>query len=481
MSNGSSIDRVAADLRRLAAGRGPGDPLPSSRELVARHRVGPVTVSRAIARLVAEGILVTEPGRGTFVAATRPATTRHRADLGWQTLALQDRPVGAEELTRLLNPPDTGTLVLATGYLDPTLQPTRALGDALARAARRPGSWGRPPLSGIPELRAAFAGAIGVGPADVLVVPGGQAGLSATFRALVPPGGAVAVECPTYVGALVLARAAGLRPVPVPCDGEGMRPDLLAEALALTGARLVYCQPTFANPTGAVMSPARRTAVLDAARSAGAFVLEDDCVRIVDFDGQAPPPMVRDDPDGHVIHLTSLSKPAAPSLRVAALVARGPAMARMRVQRVIDDFFVPIPMQEAAVGLLAAPAWQRHLTALRRALVSRRDALAAALAEYAPMARPTRVPSGGLHLWVRLPDELDDVEVARCCELHGLLVSAGTPYHAGDPPAPHVRLTFCGESEQRLVLGARRFGETVAQMSGRLGVGTGVLAERRAD
>lgn len=481
MSDSSSTDRIVADLRRIAAARGPGDPMPSSRDLVARHRVGPVTVSRAIARLVAEGLLVTEPGRGTFVAPSRAA--RDSADLGWQTVALRDRPVEVEEVCRVLTRPDPGTLVLSTGYLDPALQPTRALADAMARAARRPGSWDRPPLAGIPELRAAFAGTVGVEPSDVLVVPGGQAGLSTALRALVPPGSPIVVESPTYLGALVLARAAGLRPVPVPCDPDGMRPDLLAEALELTGARLVYCQPTFANPTGAVMSPERRSAVLDVARAAGAFVLEDDCTRLLGFTGQIPAPLVRDDTDGHVVYLTALTKPAAPSLRVGALVARGPALARLRSLRIIDDFFVPIPMQEAAVGLLAAPAWPRHLAALRRALAARRDALVRALTVHAPTACPTRTPAGGLHLWVRLPDGVDDVELARRCELRGLLVSAGTPYHAGEPPFPCVRLTYCAEPEERLVEGARRFGEVLGEMSDRLGVGlarsgaTGRLSE----
>lgn len=465
MSNGSSIDRVIADLRRLAAAGRAGEPLPSSRELIARHRVGPVTVSRAIAKLVAEGVVVTEPGRGTFVAARRDAR-RQQSDLGWQTVALQDRPAGGEELIRLLAPSDPGTLVLATGYLDPALRPTRVLADALARAARRPGSWDRAPLAGIPELRTAFATSIGVEPADVLVVPGGQAGLSTTLRALVPAGGVIAIESPTYVGVLSLARAAGLRPVPVPCDEEGIRPDLLAETLALTGARLIHCQPTYTNPTGAVMSAQRRAEVLDVARAAGAFVLEDDCVRLFSLGCVPPPPLVRDDIDGHVIYLTSLTKVGAPSLRVGALVARGPALARLRGLRMIDDLFVPVPMQEAAVGLLAAPAWQRHLTTVRRALLSRRDTLVAGLAEHAPSAVLTRVPAGGLHLWVRLPDGVDDVELARRCELRGLLVSAGTPYHPGEPPAPHIRMSYCGEPEGRLTEAARVFGRVLSEMVG---------------
>ena len=461
MADSSSIARVAAELRRLAAGGRPGDALPSSREIGARLAVGPVTVSRAVGRLVAEGLLVTEPGRGTYVAAPVPARPAAVADYGWQTVALADRMVDAGEMCRQLAVPDPGILSLSHGYLDPLLQPTRALAEALARAARRPGAWDRPPLAGLASLRAALAALVGVEPADVLVVPGGQAGLSTALRALVPPGAPVAVESPTYMGLLTLARAAGMRPVPVAGDEHGIRADLLAQKLALTGARLVYCQPSFANPTGTVMPPQRRAAVLAAVREAGAFLVEDDTARLLALDTEPPPALVRDDPDGHVVHLVSLTKVTAPSLRIGALVARGPAASRLRALRAVDDFFVPQPMQEAATELLGSTAWTRHRSALRRALLARRDALVAALAAHAPQLAPGPVPGGGLHLWRRLPDGTDDADVARRCELRGLLVGSGTPYHAAEPAAPYLRLTYCGEPEDRLVRATRVLGEVL--------------------
>lgn len=457
---------MLADLRRLAAAGRPGDVLPSTRHLVARHGVGPVTVSRAVARLTAEGVLVSEPGRGTYVAPPRPGTAEP-ADLDWQTVALADRTVGAEDLLMLVTPPEPGSIVLATGYLDGTLQPTRLLADATARAARRPGAWDRPPLGGVPELRSALAALSGVDAADVLVVPGGQSGLSAALRALVPAGSPVVVESPTYLGLLILARSAGLRPVPVPVDADGLRPELLAEALARSGARLVCCQPTYANPTGGVLAPERRAAVLRVVAEAGAFLLEDDYARLLSITGDPPPPLVRDDPHGHVVHLTSLTKATAPSMRVGALVARGPAAARLRTQRVVDDFFVPRPLQEAAVELLATGGWRRHRTGLRRALGTRRDALLAALATHAPDLTVARVPAGGLHLWARLPDGVDDVELADRCGRRGVRVSAGTPFHAGEPPAGHLRLTYAAEPPPRLLAGARVVGEVLEEMRAR--------------
>lgn len=454
---------MAAELRRLVAVRPPGAALPSSREIGGRLGVGPVTVSRAVGRLVAEGVVVTEPGRGTFVArrtAPHPGTA---ADFCWQTVALADRAVDASAMVRQLSAPRPGMISLVGGYLDPALLPTRALADMVCRAARRPGGWDRPPTSGLPALRAVFADLIGVQPADVVIVPGGQGGLSTTLRALVPPGAPILVESPTYMGLLALARAADLRVIPVPADRHGIRPDLLAEALTLSGARLVYCQPSFANPTGSLMPPERRAEVLAAVRAAGAFLIEDDTARLLPLDADPPPPMIADDPDGHVVHLLSLTKVAAPSLRIGALAARGPAASRLRALRLLDDFYVPQPLQEAAVELLGSPAWGRHRAALRRELTARRDALLTALARYAPQVSVADPPHGGVHLWCRLPDGCDEAELTRRAELRGVLVGAGAEYHATEPPAPHLRLTYCAEPVDRLARGVQLLGETLVE------------------
>jgi DNA-binding transcriptional MocR family regulator len=194
---------------------------------------------------------------------------------------LADGTVDADGVVALLSSPPDGVIALSGGYLAPALQPERALATAAARATRRPGAWGRPPLSGVRGLREWFARTAGgdVTAADVTITSGGQAAVTLVLRALLPPGAPLLVESPTYLGALASARAAGLRPVPVPVDDDGLRTTLLADAFAATGARALYCQPTFHNPTGAVLSPGRREQVLDVARAAGAFVIEDDFAR----------------------------------------------------------------------------------------------------------------------------------------------------------------------------------------------------------
>ncbi|MER7008117.1 PLP-dependent aminotransferase family protein [Dactylosporangium sp. NPDC000555] len=456
MNDDNATLRVIQDLRALAGRSAAGTRLPTVRELTARHRASPITVSRAIRVLAAEGLVDTQPGRGTYVAAAPGSADR--PDLSWQSIALGPRPAGEDAMQALLAIPRPGAIALSSGYLDADLQPAAALGAALARAARHPASWQRGPVEGREDLRAWFARTAGgsMRVEDVVICPGGQSALSTAFRALAAPGDAVLVESPTYLGALAAARAAGLRVVPVPADAEGVRPDLLAAALRRTGARLFYCQPLFANPHGATLAPARRAAVMAEVRAAGAFLIEDDYARDLAIDADPLPPLVTGDPDGHVVYLRSLTKSAAPGLRVAAIGARGAAGARLRAARVLDDFFVAGPLQQAALDFVTSPAWSRHLRTLRSQLRARRDALLDAIRRHLPELPPPPVPRGGLHAWLRLPDGADDVAVTTAAAARQVVVFPGRPWYAAEPDAPYLRLTFAAAPPYQLDEGVRR-------------------------
>lgn len=460
-------DRIAVALRDLATTLPEGARLPSVRELMREHAASPVTVQRAIAGLAAEGLVTPRPGRGTFVAA--PRKTDRPPDLGWQEVALGGPGPGTGGLLELLALPPEGALPLSSGYLDPALQPTAALATSLARAGRRPGAWERPAVEGVAALRAWFARAGGgrFSAHDVVICPGGQAALVTAVRALASSdggdeaagrgrGGTVLVESPTYRGALAGIRAAGLTPLPVPSDADGIRPELLADALERTGARVIYLQPLHANPHGADLAPGRRAQVLEVAAAAGAFLIEDDWARDLTIDLPAPAPLAADDADGHVVYVRSLSKAASPGLRVAAVAARGPAGARLRAARVVEDLFVSAPLQQAALELVSSPGWRRHLKALRGGLRERRDALVAAVERDFGRDAIDRVPTGGLHLWLHLPHGTDEAALIAAAARAGVIVSGCVPSFAAEPTGPHLRLTFGGAPPDVLVEGVGR-------------------------
>ncbi len=445
MKINNSSERVIQYLRGLIAGQKGGSRLPSVRALMGTLHAGPATIEAGLRRLVEEGLIEARPGQGTFIATppSAPGVTS-ATDLDWQTMALGPARPTADALAELASMPNPGALALNAGYLPEALQATALLTGAATRALRRPGLWSRHAPEGLETLRTWFATASGAfQPHEITICPGTQAALAAAFRALAAPGDPVLVESPTYVGALAAARAAGLYPLPVPIDADGLRPDLLAEAFRASGARLLYCQPTYANPTGAVLTTDRRAAVLQIVQRAQAFVIEDDWARDFPLDTEAAPaPLATHDAGGHVIYVRSLTKCAAPGLRIGAIAARGAALERLRAARMIDDFFVPGLLQEIAVQLLIAPAWPRHLRTLRSALRARRDALAAAVrAQFGIQSLP-HLPSGGLHLWVRLPEGVSDLALSEHARRADILLSPGRHWFPAEAPASYLRLSF---------------------------------------
>lgn len=441
---------AVAGLEALIGSLPPDSKLPSYRDLQQRYRLSPATVQRMLADLARRGLLVTKPGSGTFTAPR--AASRPPADLSWQTLALGSRAGLGADLERLVDPVPPDAIGLASGFPDGRLQPLGLLAVAASRAARRPQAWNRLPPQGLPELRSFLADEAGGGltAANVLISSGGQSALSAVFRHLCAPGDPLIVESPTYVGALAAARAAGLVLVPVPGDVEGVLPDALADAFARTGARLAYLQPRYSNPAGSLLALDRREPVLAAAARAGAFLLEDDWMRDFDLGAPSAPPLISQDDDGHVIYLRSVSKPIAAGLRVSGLAARGPVLARLRRGRISDDLFVAPVLQQIALDVLTAPGWPRHLSAVRRQLRERRDALVGALAEHLPSARLELVPAGGVYLWVRLPDQFGDGAVSEAASARGLAVEPGRPCFPGEAPGPYLRLSYASEEAPRL-------------------------------
>ncbi|WP_407572535.1 PLP-dependent aminotransferase family protein [Deinococcus altitudinis] len=437
-----SRQRVLKALRALLATEyGPGSRLPSVRELTRKHQVGPVTVSAALAELVREGLIVTQPGRGTFVAEAAPSAPVR--DLGWQTVALSGSLVLPGELQAMLGPPPSGLIPFGSGYGDEALYPLDLLNRTTARVARRSSVWSRLPPEGLEPLRTWFAQQLSHEHRldDVLIAPGGQSALSTALRALVPTGAPLLVESPTYYGVLAAARMIGARLIPVPTDHQGVRPDLLRAAFQASGAKVLYLQPLYANPTGAVLAPERRAAVIEAAEQAGAFIIEDDYARDLNLQGDLPAPLAAMAPD-RVVYLRSITKSTAPGLRVAAIAALGPVRTRLRNARAVEDFFLSGPIQETALQVLTSRAWPRHVQHLRLTLRERRDVMQAALAREAPHLRVTGTPAGGFNLWVRLPEHTDDLAFVAEAARRGVQISAGRNYFPAESDGSFVRLSY---------------------------------------
>lgn len=463
----SSSDRIAHELKEWIASAPAGAQLPSTRSLVAQYEVSPVTVQKALRTLISQGTIESRPGIGTFV---RPTRSGRPHDYGWQTSALGTSPKRLSVSSTALRSTPNDVIALHSGYPDRNLLPERLVRAALTRAARSDYALGRAPAAGLPELQSWFAAELaaatpaGIAPpsaSDVIILPGSQSGLSMIFRSLVGSGKPLLIESPSYWGAMLAAEQVGTQLVPVPSGPGGPDPVELQRAFTETGARAFYAQPNFANPTGGQWSPELAEQVLGIVREHGAFLIEDDWAHDFGITSDPVSLAARDD-SGHVIYLRSLTKSVSPAIRVAGLIARGPARDRILADTQAQAMYVSGVLQAAALDVVTQPAWRTHLRSLRQQLAERRDLLIDSLRHHAPTAHLECVPQGGLNLWLRLPDDTDLAELVRDCESHGVILASGDEWFPAEPAGRFLRLNFSGPNPGAFPEAAQVLGRCLA-------------------
>ncbi|WP_150460118.1 aminotransferase-like domain-containing protein [Nesterenkonia ebinurensis] len=465
-----STERIREKLQELVNGSHPGTKLPSNRALVKQYGASPVTVQKAMSLLAAQGIVESRPGVGTFVLSSRSHRGAPANDYRWQTGALSFSQSRLPSFSTALKAPGNDVISLHSGYPAPELLPTQLVRTAFSRAGRSETSTTRSPSAGLPELQAWFANELaehvptdGVPPtaSNVIIVPGSQSGLSMIFRALVGPERPLLTESPTYWGAILAAAHTNTSLIPLPSDAHGPDPDELDAAFEQTGARAFYAQPNYANPTGAQWSLTRTHSIMEVIRRHGAFLIEDDWAHDFGITTQ-PTPAAAFDRDGHVVYVRSLTKSVSPSVRVAAVIVRGPARDRMLRVSQAESMYVSASLQSIALDVVSQPTWRTHLRGLRTQLCDRRDLLASSLHEHLPEANIDAIPTGGLNLWVRLPDLEDLEEFVRRCEIHGVIVAPGDEWFPAEPPGSYLRLNYSGPRPGEFPEAARLIAEALS-------------------
>ena len=409
-----------------------GTPLPSTRALARELAISRGVVFEAYAQLAAEGYLEARQG-----APTRVAT---------RTAAAVPAARNAKMLDAL------GEFDLMPGRPDLSLFPRSAWLASWRRALRQvpDRALGYPDPRGTTELRDALtaylgrARAVAPDPQRTVITAGVTQGVVLVCRVLRDLGHTkLAVEDPGFHLHRWCVERAGLEPVGVAVDGEGVS----IEAVAASGARAVLCTPAHQMPTGAVLSPARRADLLAWAGEVDGVVIEDDYDAEYRFDREPVGALQGVDPE-RVIYAGSASKALANALRLGWLVLPSWLAREVAWERIAIDGGGAVLDQLALADLLERGELDRHLRRTRRVYRARRDTLIAALGRELPEATVTGV-AAGLHALVLLAEGADEARVmaegrARGVAFHGLSEMRAEPR---DDDAPGLVLGYAHLTE----------------------------------
>ncbi|GAB2881157.1 MocR-like transcription factor YczR [Nocardioides pacificus] len=425
--------------------------LPSERELTQALGVSRTTVARAYAVLRESGYAVARQGAGTF---TRVPGGRARS---------HDRA--------LL--PGTGDGDLIDLNCAATSAPPGLADAYTAAAAELPahlGGHGYFP-TGLPTLQRAIAATyddrgLPTDPDQIMVTPGALSAAAIVARAFTGPGDRVLVESPVYPNAVQALRSSGARVTGSPVDPGGWDLDAVGASLRQTAPRLAYLIPDFQNPTGHVMSDARREEYATHLRRGRTLAVVDEAHQALALEGQSMPrPFASYHRDA--ITLGSASKAFWGGLRLGWLRAPLERVDALVDARLALDLGAPVLEQLVLARLLADPA--PILAAHRSRLREQRDVLVASVRDLLPSWR-FHTPAGGLALWCELPSPRASALCA-AAEQHGVIVAPGPVFAVEGGLDRFVRIPWTVPPDQ-LRAAAERLATAWEEVSSTDAVGT---------
>ena len=297
---------------------------------------------------------------------------------------------------------------------------------------------------------------------QVIITTGSQQGLDLVGKVLIDAGSPVAIEAPTYLGALQAFTPYEPEFVTVPCDDDGPLPSDLEVA---KGARFLYMLPNFQNPSGRCLSASRRVEIVRAAQRIGVPIVEDNPYGDLWFDAAPPAPLASHWPEG-TVYLGSFSKVLAPGLRLGYVVARGALGPKLLQAKQAADLHTPGFNQRVVYEVIRDGFLRDHVPAIRARYKAHRDAMRNALERHLPPGCRWNTPAGGMFFWVEGPPSLDAIALLPKAVERGVAFVPGSAFYAERPRLNTLRLSFVTvppeEIERGIALLAQAMREVVS-------------------
>lgn len=297
-----------------------------------------------------------------------------------------------------------------------------------------------------------YLGALGIktDESGVQVLSGGQQGLDLMCKAFINNGDVILVENPTYLAFLQIAKTYQARVVGVDADDDGLRLDDLEAKIKAYAPKLLYCVPTFSNPTGKTYSAENRARIVELCDKYGVVVIEDDPYGRLRYDGDEVPSLKTFDRTGCAVYITSFSKTIAPGLRVAAACGAPELIRKLSIGKQGVDVQSPALTQLIVAEYLRRGYFRKILEKNIAIYKQRKDAMISALEKYMPEEVSFTRPNGGLFIWATLPDYIDTAAMLPEAIANNVAYIQGCEFFPDGSGKNTMRLNFSNSDPDRI-------------------------------
>ncbi len=297
---------------------------------------------------------------------------------------------------------------------------------------------------------------------DILITSGSLQAIDLINATLLERGDTVIIEQDCYQGSINRLTRLGVTVIGIPLDADGMRMDLLSNALdELKGkgvrAKYIYTIPTVQNPTSTIMPIERRREMLRLAAAHGAPIFEDDCYADLIWSGERPPAIYSLSEDNNVVHIGSFSKSIAPALRVGFIVAPWGLMSRILPLKTDAGSGA---LEQMVLAEFCTKQFTKHVPLLRRGLRAKLETMMESLTEHFGSAAQFDDPKGGIFLWVKLPDNVDTLKLYPLALAAGVAINPGPEWSVNKAYGrSRLRLCFASPTHEEINQGVAALAE----------------------
>jgi 2-aminoadipate transaminase len=376
------------------------------------------------------------------------------------------------ELFKLLGKP--GIISFAGGFPDPALFDVEGIRMASEQVLRdNPGpvlqygaTEGWNPLREALSQHMAKKG-ITAKPEEIITTTGSQQGLDLIGKTMVNPGDKVIVEGPTFLATIQCFRLYGADVVTAPIDADGVKVDVLEQLIIEHNPKFIYLVPTFGNPSGAMLSLARRKRVLELAVQYKVLVVEDDPYGELYFGAPPPPSMMAmtaqvEGSREWIAHCGSFSKVLSPGIRVGWMIAQPQLLANAVMCKQFSDAHTSNLTQAIAAQYLSLNRMNAALDIVRKTYAERAQTMAHCLKKELGDAITFNQPQGGMFFWTRLTAPgADAAEFAKRAIEKLVAFVPGAPFYATNPDRATLRLSFATADLAKIEEGVGRLGRAL--------------------
>ena len=241
---------------------------------------------------------------------------------------------------------------------------------------------------------------------DIMVLNGSQSVLDLLGKILISPGDVVALESPSYLGAITAFNAYQPTYASIETDDDGIVPAALAELLEKQPVKFIYLVTTFQNPTGRTLSMTRRQQIANIVKRYDALVIEDDPYSDLRYRGKSVAPFFTFAPE-NTVYVSTVSKIFAPGLRLGFCVSPESIRRWLRIAKQAADLHTNTYAQALATEYLTGGYLDRQLPKIIDLYRPRQEAMLTALDEHFPRAYRWTKPDGGMFIWIEGPEDVD--------------------------------------------------------------------------